>query len=93
MWSQEANMRLVLEYQKYIDNPHEYPLNMIKIVGKSPQAVQRHLKNIHNSNDAILKRHLPRDPSIWSKEDIEDLNDELKVRFAEISVLTDCVRS
>ena len=95
-WSRRDNMLLVLQYQKYIENPNHHSIRKLKSLStrnsttgrlmqlstnKSTSAIYRHLNRIHNSNDEYLKRCFRRNPREWTSIDERDFFIQLMVPF------------
>jgi hypothetical protein len=81
-WSLDDHKNLYLLYygfDGFINDPTAHPLR--KIPGKSRAAVLKFLEKIWcGEGTAGLLRFFPKDPLIWSAEDEEDLQRQMKVR-------------
>lgn len=85
-WSFDNHMHLYQLYygdgdgdDGFVNDPIAHPLG--KIPGKSQVAVLKFLEKIwRGEGPAGLLRFFPKDPSIWSAEDEQDLQRQLEVR-------------
>ena len=78
-WSRYDFISLYHAYQGYINDPVGIKMDALQVGTKSKQAVQRMLKNIHERGEASLKRLFPKDPTVWSALDDNELRHAVQV--------------